>query len=114
MSKNIEFWGESFSKDCVSASPDNESAVEAVRVLFKAVWVLLKAVKVLVKALRVIAKAIRVLAKAVRVLVKAIRVLVKAVRVLVKAVSSDPISVVYECTTEKWHQKYLKKIYINF
>ena len=39
--------------------------------------------------------------KAVRVLVKAIRVLVKAVRVLVKAVSSDRISVVYECTTEK-------------
>jgi hypothetical protein len=28
-------------------------------------------------------------------------VLVKAVRVLVKAVSSNRISVVYECTTEK-------------
>ncbi len=39
--------------------------------------------------------------KAVRVLVKVIRVLVKAVRVLEKAVSSDRISVVYECTTEK-------------
>jgi hypothetical protein len=37
----------------------------------------------------------------VRVLVTAIRVLVKAVRVLMKAVSSDRISVVYECTTEK-------------
>jgi hypothetical protein len=39
--------------------------------------------------------------KALRVLVKAIRVLVKAVRVLVMTVSSDRISVVYECTTEK-------------
>ena len=40
--------------------------------------------------------AIRVL-----VIVKALRVPKKAVRVLVKAVSSDRISVVYECTTEK-------------
>ena len=39
--------------------------------------------------------------KALRVLVKALRVPKKAVRVLVKAVSSDRISVVYECTTEK-------------
>ena len=39
--------------------------------------------------------------KAVRVLVKGTRVLVKAVRVLVHAVSSDRISVVYECKTEK-------------
>ena len=46
-------------------------------------------------------KALRVPVKAVRMLLKAIRVLVKAVRVLVKAVSSDRISVVYECTTEK-------------
>ena len=45
-------------------------------------------------------KALRVPVKAVRVLVKAIRVLVKAVRVLVMAVSSDRISVIYECTTE--------------
>ncbi len=58
----------------MSASPDNdESAVETVRVL----------------------------AKDIRVLVKALSVPVKAVRVLVKAVSSDRISVVYECTTEK-------------
>jgi hypothetical protein len=46
--------------------------------------------------------AVRVPMKAVRVPVTAIRVLVKAVGVLVvKAVSSNRISVVYECTTEK-------------
>jgi hypothetical protein len=83
----------------VSASPDNESAeVEAMRVLLKAVRVLAKAIRVLVKALRVPVKALRMLEKA-------IRVLVKAVRVLVKAVSSDRISVVNECTTEKLHTK---------
>ncbi len=64
----------------MSASPDNdESAVEAVRVL---------------------AKAIRVLVKALRVPVKDVRVLVKDIRLLVKVVSSDRFSVVYECTTE--------------
>ena len=41
----------------MSASPDNESAVEAVRVLLKAVRVLLKAVRVLAKAIRVLVKA---------------------------------------------------------
>jgi hypothetical protein len=84
-----------------TVSPDNESAVEAVRVLLKAVRVLLKAVRVLLRAVRVLAKAIRVLVKALRVHVTAIRVLVKAKGVLVKAVSSDRISVIYECKTEK-------------
>jgi hypothetical protein len=45
----------------LSASPDNESAVEAVRVPVKAVRVLAKAISVLVKALRVPVKAVRVL-----------------------------------------------------
>ncbi len=81
----------------MSASPDNdESAVEAVRVL--------------VKAIRVLVKALRVPVKAVKVPVKAVRVLVKAIRVLMKAVSSDRILVVYECTTEK---KNTKNILIN-
>jgi hypothetical protein len=129
-SRKILSFEASFSKDCVSASPDNdESACEGIRVLVKAIRVLMKAIRVPVKALRVLAKAIRVhvkalrvpvkalrvLAKAIRVLVKALRVpvkavrvlvtairaLVKAVRMLMKAISSDRISVVYEYTTEK-------------